>query len=428
MRNSDARKLTHISIRRRRGLNQKMTETGTIENSLERRTIFGIVCGAHFINHFQSAMLGVIYPLMMRELGMGYMAIASLAAVYNTLGNVFQALYGFIVPYVRRGVILGVGNCILGISVFASGFAANYQSFFTTRLLSGIGSSPQHPVGSSMLASHFAGARGRALAFHSTAGQLGSLAAPLLAALAITWVGWRGVFWTVGALATVMGMICFIFRDSLRTGSVSPARSRLTPLGWEAYKACLKNKNILLVSLVFMAGAAGRGQDINEVYIIPHFVRDFHLDITYGAFLFTFIQIGSLIGPFVWGWVSDRLNRKLVIQASLLVSALSTLWLAWQQEVSPSLFANLVIYGAAVTSRQTLTQALLSDLVGEDLFDAAFSLYYFIGFVSIPFWTVITGGVMTRFGFGPAFSVISISYLMAMSLLMLLRMPQRDPR
>ena len=357
---------------------------------------------------------------------MGYLAIASLAAVYNTLGSVFQALYGFVVPYVRRGVILGVGNCVLGLSVVASGFASSFQQFFATRLLGGLGSSPQHPVGSSILASHFGTARGRMLAFHSTAGQLGSLVAPLLAALLITWLGWRGVFWTVGALATFMGLICFVFRDSLRTASPDKPQSRLTPLGWEAYKTCLKDKNILLVSLVFMAGAAGRGQDINEVYIIPHFVRDFHLDITYGAFLFTFIQIGSLIGPFAWGWVSDRFDRKLVIQASLLVSGLSTFWLAWQETVSISLFFNLVIYGAAVTSRQTLTQALLSDLVGEDLFDAAFSLYYFIGFVSIPFWTIITGGVMTKFGFGPAFSVISTSYLLAMSLLVFLRAPTKE--
>jgi MFS family permease len=401
--------------------------SATAHRSSGRTAIFGIVCGAHFINHFQSAMLGVIYPLMMKDLGMGYMAIASLAAVYNTLGSAFQGLYGFVVPYVRRGVILGIGNCLLGLSVVASGFASSFHQFFTTRLLGGLGSSPQHPVGSSILASHFGAARGRMLAFHSTAGQLGSLVAPLLAALLITWLGWRGVFWTVGALATFMGMICFVFRDNLRLAVSEKTKSRLTPLGWDAYKTCLKNKNVLLVSLVFMAGAAGRGQDINEVYIIPHFVRDFHLDITHGAFLFTFIQVGSLIGPFVWGWISDRFNRKLVIQASLLVSALSTFWLAWQESVSPSLFFNLVIYGAAVTSRQTLTQALLSDLVGEDLFDAAFSLYYFIGFVSIPFWTIITGGVMTKFGFGPAFSVISTSYLLAMALLFLLRVPARTP-
>ena len=404
---------------------QAIEENIAIEESSGRTAIFSIVCGAHFINHFQSTMLGVIYPLMMKELGMSYIAIASLAAVYNTLGSVFQALYGFVVPYVRRGVILGAGNCLLGLSVVASGFASSFNHFFTARLIGGIGSSPQHPVGSSMLASHFGSARGRALAFHSTAGQMGALVAPLMAALAITWLGWRGVLWTVGVLATIMGMICFVFRDSLRSASAGQAKSRRTPAGWEAYKTCLKNKNILLVSLVLMAGAAGRGQDINEVYIIPHFVRDFHLDLTYGAFLFTFIQVGSLIGPFVWGWISDRYNRKLVIQASLLLSALCTLWLAWQQNVSAGLFVNLVVYGAAVASRQTLTQTLLADLVGEELFDAAFSLYYFIGFLSIPFWTVITGGIMTKFGFGPAFSVISTSYLLAMSLLVLLRTPAR---
>jgi MFS transporter, FSR family, fosmidomycin resistance protein len=394
-------------------------------NSTTRTAVFGVVCGAHFFNHFQSAMLGVIYPLMMKELGMGYMAIASLAAVYNTLGSVLQAAYGFIVPYVRRGVILGAGNCVLGLSVAATGFVSNYQQFFTTRLLGGVGSSPQHPVGSSILATQFGAARGRALAFHSTAGQLGSVAAPLLAAVLITQMGWRGVFWAVGVVTTIFGIVCFVFRDSLVPASSQQTKSR-APVGWEAYKKCLKNKNVMLVSLVFMAGAAGRGQDINEVYIIPHFVRDFHLDITYGAFLFTFIQVGSLCGPFVWGWVSDRVNRKLVIQVSLLTSALSTLWLAWQEVVSAPLFFNLVIYGAATTSRQTLTQALLSDLVGEDLFDAAFSLYYFIGFISIPFWTVITGGVMTKFGFGPAFSLISISYLLSMTLLTLLHVPKKE--
>jgi MFS transporter, FSR family, fosmidomycin resistance protein len=404
-----------------------MNETATNQDStLQRQTIFAIVCGGHFINHFQSAMLGVIYPLMMKEVGMSYLAIASLASVYNTLGSVMQASYGFIVPYLRRGVILGIGNCLLGLSVVATGFASTFNHFFTTRLIGGIGSSPQHPVGSSMLASHFGAARGRALAFHTTAGQIGGLLAPLIAALLVTWFGWRGVFWLIGALTTLVGLVCFVFRDSLRNATQDKPKSRLAPGGWEAYKTCLKNKNILLVSLVFMAGAAGRGQDINEVYIIPHFVHDFHLELTQAAFLFTLVQIGSLAGPFVWGWISDRSNRKLVIQASLLMSGLCTLWLAWQETVSAGLFVNLIVYGAAVTSRQTLTQALLADLVGEELYDAAFSLYYFIGFISIPFWTVITGGVMTKYGFGPAFSVISISYLLAMSLLMLLRMPQKE--
>src|SRR5262249_59675439 len=123
---------------------------------------------------------------------------AFVATIYNSLGSVFQAVYGFVVPYVRRGVILGVGNCVLGLSVIGSGFASSFQQFFATRLLGGLGSSPQHPIGSSMLASYFNSARGRALAFPPTAGQIRSSVAPRLAALLIVPLGWRGGFWALG--------------------------------------------------------------------------------------------------------------------------------------------------------------------------------------------------------------------------------------
>ena len=70
---------------------QAIAEHIAADESSSRTAIFSIVCGAHFVNHFQSAMLGVIYPLMMTELGMSYLAIASLASVYNTLGSILQA-------------------------------------------------------------------------------------------------------------------------------------------------------------------------------------------------------------------------------------------------------------------------------------------------------------------------------------------------
>ena len=221
---------------------QAITKPDSIEEASNRTAIFSIVCSAHFVNHFQSAMLGVIYPLMMKELGMTYIAIASLAAVYNTLGSVFQAGYGFVVPYVRRGVILGVGNCLLGLSVTASGFAYNFNHFFTARLVGGIGSSPQHPVGSSLLASHFAGSRGSALAFHSTSGQLGSLFAPLTAALLVTYLGWRGVFWAVGSFSIAMGLVCFAFRDSLRHSPSRAAKIAAHPQGGKLIRPASKTK------------------------------------------------------------------------------------------------------------------------------------------------------------------------------------------
>ena len=370
-------------------------------------------------------MIGVLYPVMMKELGFGYVEIGVLTAAYNMVGNLLQAIYGLIAARVKRAVMLGLGNIALGLSVLATGFAPSYRFVLGARLFGGIGSSPQHPVGSSILASYYGGSRGRALAVHSIAGNLGTLLAPILAGVLLVYMGWRGIFYLVGIPSVVMGAACLLFREQLRPASSEARKSRLSYEGWEAYKRCLQNRNILVVSLVLMAGAAGRGQGVNVTYLIPHFVNDLHVEATYAAFLFTLLQLGGLVGPVIWGWISDRFSRARTIQVSLLLSALTTLWLAWQSSVSLELFANLILYGTVVTSRQMLTQALLSDVSDESTLDAAFSLYYFIGFVSAPVWTLLTGWIMQNFGFSYAFTVISGSYLLGMAVLLFLREPAR---
>jgi dipeptide/tripeptide permease len=62
---------------------------------------------------------------------------------------------------------------------------------------------------------------------------------------------------------------------------------------------------------------------------------------------------------------------------------------------------------------------MIGDFATDDIADAAFSLYYFIGFISGPFWTLVTGFVMDRYGFTPAFYLAGTSYLAGMMLLAL---------
>jgi len=397
----------------------------TPRNSLERKAMFGIVCGSHLLNHFESAMMGVLYPIMMKELSFGYTELGLITATHGMISHLLQATYGFIVPRVKRAVILGLGNITLGLSVVATGFAPSYRFVLLTRLLGGIGSSPQHPVGSTMLATYYGETRGRVLAFHVIAGNLGTLLAPVLAGVLLPYIGWRNLFWIVGIPSVLMGITYFLFSDILRPAPEHGEKSGLAYKGWEAYKKCLQNRNILLISLVLMAGAAGRGQGVNVTYLVSHFVNDLKVDVTYAAFLFTVLQVGGLVGPIIWGWASDRFNRAYTIQASLVLSALATLWLGWQTSATSWLLVNLLLYGTVVTSRQTLTQALLSDIAEEKVLDAAFSLYYFIGFISAPLWTLITGWIMDRFGFGYAFTVISTSYLLGMIFLFFLRQPAK---
>ena len=392
---------------------------------MERKTICSIVCASHLVNHFQTSMVAVLFPLMMRDLGFGYVEIGVISTLRGIANQALQAIYGFIVPYVKRAVILGTGNLIVGASVVATGFASSYPAVLTTRIVSGIGSSPQHPIGSTMLATHYPEARGRILAFHTTIGNVGSLLAPILAGILLFYVDWRSVFWIVGGISFLTGVPYFLFHESVKPAPLEQGRSRKAFQGWDAYKACLKNKNFMIVSLVLAVGAAGRGEGISVTYLVPHFVNDLKMEVSYAALLFTLLQFVGLVGPFLWGWASDRFSRIATLQLSLLLSGLSTFWLGWQGGDLVWLVGSLTFYGMAVHSRQTLTQALVTDIVDERVIDAAFSLYYTIGFISGPIWTILTGWIMQKHGFGAAFSVISASYLVGMVLLLFLREPAR---
>ena len=402
-------------------------DTQSDTDGLQRKTLFSIVCASHLVNHFQTSMMSVLFPLLMRDLGLSYMDIGVISTFRNMAGQFLQALYGLIVPYVKRAIILGSGNFVVGLSVIATGFASSYSFVLGTRIFSGVGSSPQHPVGSTMLATHYPEARGRTLALHTTSGSLGSLLAPITAGLLLIHVDWRTICWLVGGISFLTGVPYFLFRDAVRPATpretLGGGKRGKAIEGWDAYKECLKNRNFLVISLVLMVGAAGRGGGVNTTFLVPHFVNDLNVDITYASFLFTLLQLAGLVAPMLWGWASDRVSRIGTMQLSLFVSCISTVWLGWVSSMSVWLLFSLAFYGLAVHSRQSLTQALLSDIVEERSLDAAFSLYYGIGFVSAPFWTLFTGWMMHKYGFGHAFSVIAVSYLLGMVVLTFLRDP-----
>jgi hypothetical protein len=117
----------------------------------------------------------------------------------------------------------------------------------------------------------------------------------------------------------------------------------------------------------------------------------------------------------------------MVLQISLVLSAVGTLWVAWQGPGEVALFVGLLAYSAVTSSRGTLTQAIVADQASDADRDAAFSLYFFLGFLSQPFWLLVTGLLMDHAGFGVAVSRLSLSYVVAAILLCFVKDLKQQP-
>jgi FSR family fosmidomycin resistance protein-like MFS transporter len=384
-----------------------------------RNLVLGVVNVSHVFNHMQSGMLSVLYPVMMGELGFGYFQIGVLQTIYQLSAMGFQVVYGMLARFFPRAILLGMGNMICGAFYMATGLAQNFAQIGAMRGLSGLGSSAQHPVGSAILVSYFEKARGRVLTLHHSAGNLGAFLAPAIAGTLLLWVDWRTIFYIIGIPGVIMGICYFFLRDRVvAAGEANPRKSRVKG-SYQDYLQCLKNRNVVMISLIQMVGAAGRGTGVNIAFLTAFFIARLNVSVATAAGLLMIYQLSGLLGPLAIGWLSDRFNRKAVLQLTLLGSTLTTLWLLVHQTVSPALIVNLACYGALIQSRGTLTQSVVSEAVPANMLDVAFSIYFFIGFISGPAWTFLVGWLIDASSFTLAFQVVSVSYLLGMLLVLL---------
>jgi MFS family permease len=100
-------------------------------------------------------------------------------------------------------------------------------------------------------------------------------------------------------------------------------------------------------------------------------------------------------------------------------------WQGLQEHLDLLLILNLALHGLVVNARGAITQAMVGDYAGEELQDAAFSLYYTIGLISGPFWTILMGAIMQSSGFALATQVAAGSYIAGMLILIPLQIKPR---
>jgi len=288
------------------------------------------------------------------------------------------------------------------------------------------------PISNQVLVSNwFQAKRGRAMGYAYLGLGLGGVAAPVLAAYLIGWVGWRRAFAIIGVLIGVVlfpiaqwltrsapeeiGLVADGVEPTLAPGGASPASS--LPLG-----AAVRTANfwLILAGSTLTIGAIGT---VIQQFVL--FLRDAGYTTVQASHVSSGLLFAGLAGRVAVGYLVDRYNKKNVMALFYLLLALAIplLFLARQPA---ALWAFAMIFGFAMGADYLLIPLVTAECFGLAALGKLLSLIIMADSLGQFFGPVLAGKIFeATHSYDLAWSIITTAGILGAAAIYAVRTPRR---
>ena len=380
----------------------------------------------HAVIHAQSALMPLIYPIVILQFDLSVRDIGLFIAVTTAVGGTMQLAYGFLTRWVARPALLAGGQIVFGASLIAGGLAGSIGQLLGAISGARIGASPQHPVGNALLSDAFPEERrGFAISAHISGGNVGTLLVPFVGGALLATVGWQATLALFGVPALAVGVL--IALNVREDGRAYRAAARDAGSVRTQLRAVLGRRDLRLILGAALIAAGGRGLDIVAPFMLLYLRGPLGIDEATTGWLYALLLVGAVVGPLLAGWLSDRVGRRRTLVTYYLLSAVGILAFLAAGANLWLLAPLLLPFGTAVFSESPVLQAYLADRASGPIRDVAFSVYFTFAFGIGAFWAFVIGNVVATWGYPAAFGVMAASYLAA-ALFLVAVPPVRSPR
>lgn len=394
-------------------LQDHVHEIAATDDVTERSTsALTLISLAHGINHAQSALKPLVFPLVLRELNFGYGELGIMLGVASAVGGLLQLGAGALGRILPRHQILGIGNACVGVCFVFVGLAQSYFQFFFWTVMSRVGGAAQHPVGSSLLSHHFKKKKlGTALATHFTAGNIGTAVIPLCAAILISLWGWRGTTILFALPAILVGLAMSIWLKD-------PAANHTTHVDqtssfWQDSGQLIANRNLRWVLVAAIVAAGGSGHGIISSFLPLYLNHNLGMDATAVGVIFTLMNVGSIFGPMLGGKLADHYHPQRILLAAYLLSAVIALILPALGASYVGVALTALLLGVTAFGTHPILQTLVAHTTSDASRDIGFAWFYTATFLAGAFWSPSVGYLSEWLGLKAAFGAMALSFVLA---------------
>ncbi len=302
-----------------------------------------------FFNYADRQAIFSVFPLLEREMHLSPVELGMLGSSFAWVYGLSAPLAGNIVDRIRRKTAILGGLQAWSVICMATALSRNFGHLLFFRAAEGLGETFYFPASMSLVSDyHGKETRSRALGVHQTSVYMGTIAGGFFAGLIAQHYGWRWSFVVFGGLGVLLGLALrkFLIEPQRETTpGEAPARLAMGDFVREIWRT----PTAILLMAAFLCS--------NFVAVVlltwmPKFLYDkFHLSLAMAGFTATvFVQLASMIGSPLGGWLADKLRARLpggrmMVQAGALLCGAPFVVLCGQTQSALWLVVALCAWG-----------------------------------------------------------------------------------
>ncbi len=275
-----------------------------------RRRILGASCTTHFIHDGFADLIILLLPIWQAEFTLSLSQVGAISSTFSGAMTVGQLPAGLASERWGERRILVLGTALAGLGFCLLDFAGGALGLAVALAIAGVGASTQHPLNSTIVARAYEdGPRRAALGIYNFSGDLGKMAVPGLAALALATLDWRYITTGYGGFGIVAALgVLLLFRFLGAGGhprSLPQAKIGETATGNPGDWGIRQRRGFALLSATSMIDGASRA---GFMTFLPFLLLSKGAEIETIGFALVLTFAGGAAGKLICGLIAERLG------------------------------------------------------------------------------------------------------------------------
>ena len=384
--------------------NERRTEVADKESSRSARSTLGVCGTAHFVHDGLHDSLYILLPLWSQAFGLSLTQVGTLKFVYSGAMAIFQMPAGFLSERFSPRLLLAVGTAFLGLAFFLLGLTGGFVTLLLLLFFAGLGSGPQHPLSSTLVAKAYeTGPRRAALGIYNFSGDIGKVVLPAILALVAGAVGWRMGVFGLGVFGVISAAAILIALTRLRAGSrpISQTASEKTisPSGW----GVLNRRGFAAISAINLLDT---GVTFGFLTFLPFLLIEKGAGVEMVGLAIALVFSGGAAGKFLCGFLAERLGIVRTMVLTEIATGAGILVLLFMPLLGA--LALLPLVGVAMNGTSSVLYATVADFITPERHARGFAFFYTVGMGAGAISPLIFGLVSDAFGVSTSMVILGV--------------------